>query len=118
MGDQMGPLSPAPTPKGVEIRTRVQLNSLAVQWLHCRGPGSIPGQGTKILKASATKRKNQTRVQAYAPPTPPVLDYILQAQTRKKQSSMASLGPYSQGSFSPPRWWSDLASLSTLRGWG
>lgn len=52
-------------------------------------------------------------------PHPPlVLDYILQAQTGKKQSSMASLGPYSQGSFSPLTPWSDLASLSTLRGWG
>ena len=37
-------------------------NSLVVQWLgldifHCHGPGSIPGQGTKILQAAQCSQK-------------------------------------------------------------
>ena len=39
-------------------------NSLVVQWLgldifHCHGPGSIPGQGTKILQAAQCSQKKQ-----------------------------------------------------------
>ena len=52
-------------PGGPVVRTRR---------FHCRGPGSIPGWGTKILQApwsSTPPAQNQTNKNQTKPPPPP-----------------------------------------------
>ena len=41
-------------PDGLVIRT---------QHFHCQGPGSIPGQGTKILQAMQRGKKKKKKVE-------------------------------------------------------
>ena len=47
-----------------EIKTKASGNSLVVQWLGlcaftAEGPGSIPGQGTKILQVAQRSQKTK-----------------------------------------------------------
>ena len=35
------------------------------QCFHCHGPGSIPGQGTKIMQATQPKKKKKNYTQTY-----------------------------------------------------
>ena len=47
------------------------------QRFHCRGPGSIIGQGTKIPQATwhrQNKNKNKNNLSSAAPPTPRVVN--------------------------------------------
>ena len=67
-------LCPMDTSKSAS-QERIKGNSLVVQWLAlcaftAEGPGSIPGQGTKILQAMMTPRKKKERIKIGIPAIP------------------------------------------------